>query len=225
MTPDGAVFADAGSRCRGIRPTARRLEAPPSSGVGFTQPRTYSFACERLHLNCSEWPALAPIGVTPVLSFPDGTSSSRHRRRRPNQTSGDRSAWRSPSRARRSGSSILLCAVAGITFEIRSAQAGAAALMQALRHAIAECIKRRRRHRRRRRALCRRSVDDGASRHRKRGRNPDLHIRRLWRYLRRCASTSDCAARCQYDGKQTFHDRPSLPSRCPRIFSCSSRNG
>jgi hypothetical protein len=103
--------------------------------------------------------------------------------------------------------SVLFRTGAGITFEICSAQAGAAALMQALRHTVAERIERRRRHYRWRCALCRRCIDDGPRRHRTRRGNPDLHIRDSGRHLRRRGNPSDCAARCQYNGKKMSHDR------------------
>ena len=104
-------------------------------------------------------------------------------------------------------SSVLFCAGAGITIEVCSAQAGSAALIQALGHALAERIEWRRRHPRCRRPLRRRSVDDGPRWQRLWGRNPDLHIRNPRRHLRRRCSTPDCAARRQDDGKKMFHDR------------------
>ena len=57
-------------------------------------------------------------------------------------------SWRWVSSIRSfSDSSVFVCTAAGITLEVWSTQARAAALMQALCHALAECIGRRRRHR------------------------------------------------------------------------------
>jgi hypothetical protein len=125
----------------------------------------------------------------------------------PIRAGADRSARCSPGSSPALRSSVFFCAGAGITIEVCSAQAGSAALIQALGHALAERIDWRRRHPRRRRALRRRSVDDGPRRHRLWRRNPDLHIGNPRRHLRRRGSTSDCAARRQDDGKKIFHDR------------------
>jgi hypothetical protein len=212
--PDGAVssrLARAAGYCSyretPRRPAIRREFSSPkregihSRGKGFTQialngrllrqsaqRRSCHFQLDRRAFSSAETAAGGRASACCSARYVAGSTSSARARH---------SDWWS----------VLLRTGAGITFEICSAQAGATALMQALRHTVAERIERRRRHYRWRCALCRRCIDDGPRRHRTRRGNPDLHIRDSGRHLRRRGNPSDCAARRQYNGKKMSHDR------------------